>query len=197
MIADLVELKRSPAIDLARAESAVRELLLALGEDPSRDGLADTPRRVAKMYAEILAGRGEDPGDHLDTTFESSYDDVVVVRDIAVHSLCEHHLLPFIGTAHVAYLPSTRVVGLSKLARTVRTFARRPQIQERLTTQVADAIEEHLQARGVLVRIEAKHLCMAMRGVRDGSSSMITTTARGKFRTDTARAEVLSLLNGR
>lgn len=197
MLVDLVEFERKPSIDLSRAEAAVRDLLQALGEDPERDGLKDTPRRVARMYAELLAGRSEDSADHLDTTFASDYDDVVVVRDIALQSLCEHHLLPFIGVAHVAYLPSNRVVGLSKLARTVRTYARRPQIQEQLTYQIADAIATHLDARGVLVRIEAKHMCMAMRGVRDHSGSMITTATRGKFRTDTARAEVLSLLNAR
>jgi GTP cyclohydrolase I len=182
-------------IDLGRAEAAVRELLLALGQDPSRDGLRDTPRRVAKMYQELLEGQGAEPSEHLGTTFAAEYDGAVVLRDIGFSSLCEHHLLPFIGTAHVAYLPGTRVVGLSKLARTVRVFARRPQIQERMTSQIADTLMEHLDARGVLVRVEARHMCMQIRGVNDRSAQMVTMAARGLLRDDrAARAEVTSLL---
>ena len=178
-----------------RAERAVRELLLALGEDPDRDGLRDTPRRVAEMYRNLFAGRGEDPGRHLSRTFAESFDELVVVRDIAFASTCEHHLLPFIGHAHIAYLPGARVVGLSKLARMVDGFAARPQVQERLTRQVADALVEHLDPRAALVAVRAEHSCMAVRGVRKVGATTWTMAARGAFRDDpSARCEALSLI---
>ena len=182
--------------DQDRAQRAVRELLLAIGEDPDREGLADTPRRVAAMYRELFAGVHVDPAEHLGRTFAESYDDVVVLRDIRFASTCEHHLLPFMGRAHVAYLPRDRVVGLSKLARTVHAFARRPQVQERMTAQIVDALIEHLDARGALVVVTAEHLCMRVRGVGEPESEMITTAARGALRDDRAlRAEVLALLS--
>ena len=189
--------RRSQEIDLPRAQAAVRELLLALGEDPDREGLADTPRRVAKMYRELFAGMHVDPAEHLGRTFAESYDEIVVLRNINFSSLCEHHLLPFIGKAHIAYLPSDRVVGLSKLARTVDAFAKRPQVQERLTGQIADALMTHLDARGALVVIESEHMCMKVRGVQKAASVMVTSAARGIYRSDaTARADAMSLLRG-
>ncbi|MEM9491679.1 MAG: GTP cyclohydrolase I FolE [Myxococcota bacterium] len=184
--------------DMERAQAAVRELLLAIGEDPDRDGLLDTPRRVAKMYRELFAGLSDDASAHLGRTFDEPYDEVVILRDIGFSSTCEHHLLPFIGKAHVAYLPSDRVVGLSKLARTVHAFARRPQVQERMSAQVADAIMGHLNAKGAVVVIEAEHMCMKVRGVNQPHSSMVTSVVRGVFREDPAsRAEVMSLLTRR
>ena len=183
--------------DPRRAERAVRELLRALGVDPTTEGLAETPRRVAKMYQELFAGVHVDPAVHLSKTFHEPYDEIVVLREIDFASLCEHHLLPFIGRAHVAYLPSDRVVGLSKLARTVDAFARRPQIQERLTSQVADALMTHLRARGAMVVVESEHLCMKVRGVNKPNGVMVTSAVRGIFRTDAAaRAEALTLLRG-
>lgn len=183
----------SDAIDLGRATRAIRELLLALGEDPDRDGLRDTPDRVARMYRELLEGRDIDPAVHLERTFAETSEDAIILRDIRVESLCEHHLLPFTGRADVAYLPGERVVGLSKLARTVRVFARRLQVQERLTTEIADALMNNLEARGVLVRIEAEHMCMRVRGARETGSTMVTTSARGLLREDwVLRAEVLA-----
>lgn len=184
-------------VDLPRIESAVREILLAIGEDPDRDGLMDTPRRVAKAYKELFRGLREDAGTHLSRVFQQEHDDVIIVRDIEFHSVCEHHLLPFSGKAHVAYLPGDgHVVGLSKLARTVDVFARRPQVQERLTNQIADAIVQHLDPRGVAVIIEAEHMCMKMRGVQKSGSSMVTSTVRGEFRRNSAMgAEVLNLMN--
>lgn len=185
-------------VDLERAARAVRELLVALGEDPARDGLRETPERVARALAEMTGGMREDPGRHLARTFEEASDELVVVRDIQFHSLCEHHLLPFSGIAHVAYLPAGgRVVGLSKLARTVEVFARRPQVQERMTAQIADAIVEHLGADAVGVMIASEHLCMKVRGVRQPSSSMVTTAWRGRWKFDSGRrAEVAPLLRG-
>ncbi|MGB9623411.1 MAG: GTP cyclohydrolase I FolE [Phycisphaerae bacterium] len=181
---------------MERAEMAVRNLLIALGEDPDRDGLADTPRRVAKMYRELFAGVATDPAVHLKRVFQERYDEVVLLRDIDFHSLCEHHLLPFHGKAHVAYLPNGRVVGLSKLARTVDAFARRPQVQERMTCQIADALMEHLGPKGVVVVVEAQHLCMRMRGVQKPSGTMVTSAVRGTFKENAAaRAEVMSLIN--
>lgn len=177
------------------AELAIADLLLALGEDPTREGLQDTPRRVARMYRELFAGLNEDPALHLGRTFSEPYDEIVVLRDINFASLCEHHLLPFMGRAHVAYLPSDRVVGLSKLARLVEAYARRPQIQERLTCQVADALMTHLDARGACVVIEAEHLCMKIRGVNKSATSMVTSAIRGVFKDDqAARSEVLALM---
>jgi GTP cyclohydrolase IA len=184
-------------IDLARIEKAVREILLAIGEDPDRDGLLRTPRRVAEMYAEVFSGLQEDPGRHLVTTFEADHDEMVLVRDIPVFSHCEHHLATFHGAAHVAYIPNVdgRITGLSKLARLVDGFARRPQVQERLTTQIADALVSALQPRGAFVLIEAEHLCMSMRGVRKPGAKTVTSAVRGSFKDSAVtRAEVLALL---
>ncbi|WP_203569028.1 GTP cyclohydrolase I FolE [Aestuariimicrobium ganziense] len=186
-----------PRFDLARIEAAVREILLAIGEDPDRDGLRDTPARVAKSYQEILSGLHQDAGELLATTFDIAHDEMVLVRDIELWSLCEHHLLPFTGVAHVAYIPNRegRVTGLSKLARLVDLFAKRPQVQERLTTQVADALVEHLQVRGALVVIEAEHQCMTMRGVRKPGSRTTTSAVRGMLRDPATRAEAMALIN--
>lgn len=187
-----------PPVDLPRLERAVREILIAVGEDPDRDGLRETPARVARAYREILAGLRETPAQHLGRVFEhrSNGDDLVLVRDIEFHSLCEHHLLPFHGTAQVAYLPDKgRVVGLSKIARTVDVFARRPQLQERLTADIADAIASHLGARGVAVIVRAEHMCMKMRGVGKHQADMVTTAFRGLLeRNGGLRAEALGLL---
>ncbi|HVC26512.1 MAG TPA: GTP cyclohydrolase I FolE [Acidimicrobiales bacterium] len=188
-----------PGVDLDRAEAAVRELLAAIGEDLGREGLRATPRRVAAMYVELLSGLHEDPDRHLLTTFSADHDEMVMVRDISFASLCEHHLIPFVGKAHVAYVPSTSgvVTGLSKLARLVEAHARRLQVQERLTTDVAASIERTLQPRGTLVVIEAEHLCMAMRGVRKPGAITITSAVRGLFRDDPAtRAEAMAFVRG-
>ncbi|MGD0541357.1 MAG: GTP cyclohydrolase I FolE [Tepidisphaeraceae bacterium] len=183
--------------DLGRIERAVREILLALGENPDREGLLLTPQRVAKSYAELMAGLQEDPRSHLKTVFAERYDEIVLLRDIEFHSLCEHHLLPFMGRAHVAYLPDGKVVGLSKLARLVEGYARRPQLQERLTTQVADALMEELNALGAACVIEATHTCMTIRGARKPGSVMVTSALRGIFKDNPAsRAEVLGLIAG-
>ncbi|MGQ9648801.1 MAG: GTP cyclohydrolase I FolE [Phycisphaerae bacterium] len=180
-----------------KVEKAVRQLLEALGEDPDREGLADTPRRVARMYRELLAGLRADPAVHLRRVFNEDYDEIVLLRNINFFSLCEHHLLPFHGVAHVAYLPNGRVVGLSKLARTVDAFARRPQVQERMTAQIADALMEHLVPKGAVVVVEAEHLCMKMRGVQKPNGTMVTSAVRGTFRDNAAaRAEVMGLING-
>ena len=186
-------------VDLARIESAVREILAAIGEDPDRDGLLDTPGRVARMYAEVFAGLRESPQHHLEVQFEADHDEMVMVRDIALTSMCEHHLVPFIGKAHVAYIPNHdgRVTGLSKLARLVDAYAKRPQVQERLTTQIADELERTLQPRGVLVVIEAEHLCMSMRGVRKPGATTVTSAVRGLFRENTAtRFEAMRFISG-
>lgn len=184
-------------VDQARIAKAVREILEAIGEDPDREGLSDTPRRVARMYAETCAGLHEDPARHLKVTFDAGHDEIIMVRDIPLYSMCEHHLVPFFGQAHVAYIPNVdgRVTGLSKLARLVDGFARRPQVQERLTTQVADEIEGTLQPRGVLVVIEAEHLCMSMRGIRKPGASTVTSAVRGVFRDDvSARMEAMQFV---
>jgi len=184
-------------VDLARLEKAVREVLFAIGEDPDRDGLLRTPQRVAEMYAEICSGLHEDPSRHLVVTFEANHDEMVLVRDIALYSLCEHHLAPFHGRAHVAYIPGDdgRITGLSKIARLVDGFAKRPQVQERLTSQIADAIVDVLQPRGAFVMIEAEHLCMSMRGVRKPGTLTLTSAVRGLFKDSAAtRAEVMSLI---
>jgi GTP cyclohydrolase I len=184
-------------IDLPRIERAVRELLLAIGEDPDRDGLVRTPHRVAEMYREIASGLHEDPAHHLTVTFEAGHDEMVMVRDIPIYSFCEHHLLPFHGRAHVAYIPGLdgRITGLSKVARLVDGFAKRPQVQERLTTQIADAIVTALDPRGAFVLIEAEHLCMSMRGVRKPGSVTVTSAVRGMFKDSPAtRAEAFSIL---
>ena len=184
------------AVDQERAAAAVRELLLAIGEDPDRDGLLDTPRRVARAYAEIFAGVDEEAGDLLATTFDLAHDELVLVKDIEVWSMCEHHLLPFTGVAHVGYIPAKdgRVTGLSKLARLVDIYARRPQVQERLTTQIADSLVEHLGARGVIVVVDCEHQCMSMRGVRKAGSRTVTSAVRGLLRTPATRAEAMSLI---
>jgi GTP cyclohydrolase I len=183
-------------IDLPRAEAAVRELLSAVGEDPDREGLRETPARVARAYGEIFGGLALEPRDVLTTTFELEHDEMVLVRDIEVYSTCEHHLLPFHGVAHVGYIPGThgQVTGLSKLARLVDVFARRPQLQERLTTQIADALEEGLQPRGVVVVIDCEHLCMSMRGVRKPAARTITSAVRGQLRDPATRAEAMGLI---
>ncbi|MGY1830760.1 GTP cyclohydrolase I FolE [Geodermatophilus sp. SYSU D01180] len=187
-------------VDSARAEAAVRELLLAVGEDPDRPGLRDTPARVARAYAETFAGLWQDPGEVLATVFDEDHDEMVLVRDIPMYSTCEHHLVPFHGAAHVGYIPGDdgRVTGLSKLARLVDVYARRPQVQERLTRQIADALADHLKPRGVIVVVEAEHLCMGMRGIRKPGSTTVTSAVRGMFRENAAtRAEAMSLVLGR
>lgn len=186
-----------PPVDLARIEAAVREILAAIGEDPDRDGLRDTPARVARMYEEIFAGLREDTDQHLQTTFEANHDEMVMVRDIAFAASCEHHLVPFIGRAHVAYIPNDdgRITGLSKLARLVDAYAKRPQVQERMTSQIADQIERSLEPKGVLVVLEAEHLCMSMRGVRKPGSTTVTSAVRGLFReSDATRAEAMRFI---
>ncbi len=184
------------AVDVPRAQAAVRELLLAVGEDPDRDGLQDTPGRVARAYGEMLAGMGQDPAEILARRFQIDHDEMVLVRDIAVYSLCEHHLLPFHGVAHVGYIPARGglVTGLSKLARLVDCYARRLQVQERLTAQIADALVTHLQARGAVVVVEAEHLCMSMRGVKMPGSRTTTSAVRGALRDPATRAEAMSLV---
>lgn len=183
-------------VDIPRIEKAVREILLAIGEDPDREGLLKTPNRVARAYGELMAGLSEDPRRHLKTVFNERYDEVVLLRDIEFHSLCEHHLLPFTGKAHVAYLPDGKVVGLSKLARLVEGFARRPQVQERLTTQIADALMEELQPIGAACVIEATHTCMTIRGAKKPGSIMVTSALRGIFKENpSSRAEILSLMH--
>ena len=188
----------SRAIDQARIETAVREILIAIGEDPMRDGLLDTPRRVAKMYAEVFSGLHEDPGEHLSVVFEADHDEMVMVKDIPLYSVCEHHLVPWFGRAHVAYIPNEdgRITGLSKLARLVDGFSKRPQVQERLTTQVADRLEAVLAPRGVLVVVEAEHLCMSMRGIRKPGTVTITSAVRGLMRdSPAARSEAMSFIH--
>ena len=187
------------AYDHARAERAVRELLIAVGEDPDREGLRETPARVARAYAETFAGLYQDPREVLSTTFDEGHEEMILVKDIAVYSTCEHHLVPFHGVAHVGYIPGAdgRITGLSKIARLVDLFARRPQVQERLTSQVADALVEILAPRGVLVVIECEHLCMSMRGVRKPGSRTVTSAVRGQMRDGTTRAEAMSLILGR
>ena len=190
----------APEVDQPRIAAAVREILEAIGEDPARDGLLDTPARVARMYAEVCSGLHEEPAKHLSTTFEAGHDEMVMVRDIPLYSLCEHHLIPFLGKAHVAYIPNDngRVTGLSKLARLVDGYAKRPQVQERLTRQIADTIEAELQPQGVLVVIEAEHLCMSMRGVRKAGASTVTSSVTGTFRDSVAtRAEAMRFLERR
>lgn len=188
----------APEVDQPRVAAAVREILEAIGEDPDRDGLLDTPARVARMYAEIFAGLHDTPERHLKTTFEADHDEMVMVRDIPIYSACEHHLIPFIGKAHIAYIPGDdgRITGLSKLARLADVYARRPQVQERLTVQIADALERVLAPRGVLVVVQAEHLCMSMRGVRKAGTTTLTSAVRGLFRSNTAtRYEAMRLID--
>ena len=189
-----------PDFDLPRIERAVREILLAVGEDPDRDGLAQTPARVARAYTEQFAGLRLTPEDVLTTVFDADHDEMVLVRDIEVYSTCEHHLVPFFGSAHVGYIPNPKgqITGLSKLARLVDVYARRPQVQERMTSQVADAMMRVLEPRGVIVVIEAEHLCMSMRGVRKAGAKTVTSAVRGAFLdSDSTRAEAMSLLLNR
>ena len=182
-------------VDLPRIEKAVREILIAVGEDPDCEGLLETPARVARMYRELLSGLHEDPKVHLKKFFTEKYDEVVVVRDISFNSLCEHHMLPFIGKAHIGYLPNGKVIGLSKLARLVEVISKRPQVQERMTETVADLLEQELDVRGVAVVIEATHSCMTMRGIRKPGSLCVTSAMRGTFRESaTTRAEVMHLM---
>ena len=188
------------AEECGRVVPVVRELLLAIGEDPDRPGLQDTPDRVARAYAETFAGLWQDPAEVLATTFDEDHDEMVLVKDIPMYSTCEHHLVPFHGVAHIGYIPGEdgRVTGLSKLARLVEVYARRPQVQERMTSQIADALADVLKPRGVLVVIEAEHLCMAMRGIRKPGSSTVTSAVRGIFRDNPAtRSEAMSLVLGR
>jgi GTP cyclohydrolase I len=189
--------EQQTTVNNGRIRAAVIELLRAIGEDPSREGLQDTPRRIAEMYEEIFGGLAIDPAEYLKVGFEVAHDEMVILRQIPFYSMCEHHFLPFHGEAHVGYVPDGRVVGISKLARVVEGFARRPQLQEQLTSQVAEAIMETLQPDGVAVVIEAEHLCMTMRGIKKPGSRMITSAMRGQFkRSSVTRAEFLALVHG-
>lgn len=184
-------------MDEERIERAVREILVAMGEDPEREGLRRTPGRVARAYAELLDGMDKDPARHLTASFRESYDEMVVLRDISFNSLCEHHLMPFEGHANIAYIPNGQVVGISKLARVVDDFAHRPQVQERLTSQIADLLMEKLEAKGVAVVIRATHACMTCRGIKKAGSVMVTSAVRGNCRSDArTRGEVMALLHG-
>jgi len=196
---EIAELEIDGTVDLDRIERAVREILIAVGEDPDRDGLVETPRRVAKAYAEMFAGLHQEPAEVLGVTFDIDHEELVLVRDIPFYSTCEHHLVPFHGLAHIGYIPSPegKVTGLSKLARLVEIYARRPQVQERLTTQIVEALEEHLQPRGAIVVIECEHLCMSMRGVRKPGAKTVTSAVRGQLRQQATRAEAMSLILGR
>ena len=189
---------RDGAVDVERIERAVREILEAVGEDPGRETLADTPARVARMYRELFAGLAVDPGEHLRVGFEEGHQEMVILRDIPFYSICEHHLLPFHGRVHVGYIPAGRVVGVSKLARVVDAYAKRPQLQERLTSQIADCIMEGIQPDGVAVVVSAEHLCMTMRGVKKPGTTVVTSATRGKFRSrGPTRSEFLSLVQGK
>lgn len=184
-------------VDQERIERAVREILIAVGEDPDRDGLCDTPARVARMYREVFSGMGHDPSSHLERVFDEDHHELVLVKDIPFDSFCEHHLLPFSGQAHVGYIPAGHVAGLSKIARVVESFARRPQVQERLTSQIADLFMEKLKPKGVAVVLEATHTCMTVRGVRKPGSLMVTSALRGVFhQSGPSRSEVMSLILG-
>jgi GTP cyclohydrolase I len=198
MCADEDEGKPAPKIDQPRIQAAVREILIAIGEDPDREGLLETPARVARMYAEVFSGLHEDPGQHLRKMFTQDHDEMVLVKDIEFASCCEHHLVPFLGKAHIAYLPAGKVIGLSKLARTVDSVARRPQVQERMTETIADLIMNELQPRGCGVILEATHMCMTIRGVRKPGASTVTSAMRGIFKTNPmTRGELLALVYGR
>lgn len=188
------------SVDIPRIQAAVLEILAAIGEDPQRDGLLETPGRVARMYEELIVGLQENPAEHLEVTFAADHDEMVMVRDIPFASLCEHHMVPFMGRAHVAYIPGQdgRITGLSKLARLVDGYAKRLQVQERMTSQIADTIQQALEPRGVLVVVEAEHLCMSMRGVKKSGTSTITSAVRGCFRSDAAtRSEAMQFIHGR
>jgi GTP cyclohydrolase IA len=184
-------------VDMPRLQRAIREILLAVGEDPDREGLRETPARVARMYAELFGGLHEDPREHLQKFFTQQYDEVVLVRDIAFNSMCEHHLLPFMGQAHIAYIPNGKVIGLSKLARVVEVVSKRPQVQERMTEDIANLLEEELDAKGVAVVIEAAHTCMTIRGIRKPGSVCVTSAMKGVFRSNlSSRSEVMTLIYG-
>lgn len=187
------------SIDQGRIQAAVKEILLAIGEDPNRDGLRETPARVARAYAETFAGLHQDPADVLNAVFDIGHKEMILVKDIEIYSTCEHHLVPFHGVAHVGYIPGEdgRVTGLSKLARLVELYSKRPQVQERLTTQIADALVTHLQPAGVIVVVECEHLCMSMRGVRKPGSKTVTSAVRGQMRSSATRSEAMSLILGR
>jgi len=188
----------SENVDLPRIERAVREILAAVGEDPDREGLLETPARVARMYAELFSGLHTDPSVHLKKFFTEEYDEMVLVRDIAFNSMCEHHLLPFYGKAHIGYVPNGKVVGLSKLARVVEEFSRRPQVQERMTEQIANLLIEELDVKGVAVVLEASHSCMSIRGIRKPGSLCVTSAMKGLFRTNlSSRSEVMTLIYGK
>jgi len=188
--------EKNKTVDAARIEKAVGEILLAVGEDAEREGLRDTPKRVAGMYAELLAGMRQDPKEHIKSVFHEEYDEIVLLRDVPFYSVCEHHIMPFIGKAHVAYLPDGKVLGVSKLARIVDCFARRLQVQERLTSQVADFLMDNLKPKGVAVIFEASHSCMTIRGIKKPESVMVTSALRGIFiRDPKSRSEVLSLMH--
>ena len=196
--ADPAETQGAQAVDHERIKRAVREILAAIGEDPDREGLLETPARVARMYAEMFSGLHQDPKVHLQKAFTEKYDEIVLIRDIAFNSVCEHHLLPFMGHAHIGYLPNGRVLGLSKLARLVEVVSHRPQVQERMTETIADLLENDLGAKGVAVVVEASHTCMTIRGVRKPGSLCVTSAMKGIFRSNvSSRAEVLSLIYGR
>lgn len=191
-----MQTEHSLKLDIPRIERAVLEILEAIGENPRREGLKDTPQRVARMYAELLAGNHQDPTEHLNSIFTEKYDEIVLLRDIPFNSICEHHLMPFIGKAHVAYLPDGKVLGISKLARIVDTFARRLQLQERLTDQIADFLMQRLSPKGVSVVLEASHSCMTIRGIRKPGAVMVTSALRGIFKKDPrSRSEVLTLMH--
>ncbi|MEN6309198.1 MAG: GTP cyclohydrolase I FolE [Anaerohalosphaeraceae bacterium] len=192
-----MEQSTSKPVELERIEKAVLEILLAVGENPQREGLRDTPRRVARMYAELLDGMRHDPSEHLGSVFHEKYDEIVLLRDIPFYSVCEHHLMPFIGKVHVAYLPDGQVLGVSKLARIVDMFARRLQLQERLTDQIADFLMKNLKPKGVTVVLEASHSCMTIRGIKKPGAVMVTSALRGIFKSDPrSRSEVMMLLHG-
>ncbi len=187
----------SSSVDLPRIERAVREILAAVGENPDREGLLETPARVARMYAELFSGLSQDPREHLQKFFIEKYDEIVLVRDISFNSMCEHHMLPFMGRAHIGYLPNGRVIGLSKLARVVEVVSKRPQVQERMTEEIANLLVEELDAKGVAVVIEATHSCMAIRGVRKPGSVCVTSAMKGVFRANlSSRSEVMTLIYG-
>ena len=195
---ELPEQEKPAPVDLPRIERAVREILLAIGEDPDRASLCETPARVARMYAELFSGLHAEPARHLKKVFEENYDELVLVRDISFNSTCEHHLLPFMGVAHVGYLPRGKVTGLSKLARVVEEISKRPQVQERMTHQIADLVFDELDAKGVIVVLEATHTCMTIRGIRKPGSLTVTSAVRGLFKTNqSSRAEAMALIYGK
>ncbi len=198
-VVDAALMATGSPVDQKRIARAVREILAAIGEDPDRDGLLETPKRVAKAYAEMFAGLHQDAAEVLSTSFDINHQELVLVKDIPFYSTCEHHLVPFHGTAHIGYIPSAdgRVTGLSKLARLVEVYARRPQVQERLTTQIVDAMMEHLKPKGAIVVIECEHMCMSMRGVRKPGAKTVTSAVRGQIRETATRAEAMSLILGR